>query len=81
VRGGHGTTSSGYGRYSSEKNGTKEKTLQQKGTKSEENMFVFMLFELHPRTVTLCKTYSNSWDLLKIFKMRFFWRCQYVHQQ
>jgi hypothetical protein len=38
VRGGHGTTSSGYGRYSSEKNGTKEKTLQQKGTKSEENM-------------------------------------------
>jgi hypothetical protein len=32
VRGGHGTTSSGYGRYSSGKNGTKEKTLQQKVT-------------------------------------------------
>jgi hypothetical protein len=39
VRGGHGATWSGYGRYSSEKNGTKEKTLQQKGTKSKENMF------------------------------------------
>jgi hypothetical protein len=37
VRGGHGTTSSGYGRYSSEKMAQK-KTLQQKGTKSEENV-------------------------------------------
>jgi hypothetical protein len=38
VRGGHGATSSGDGRYSSEKE-TKEKTLQQKGMRSEENVF------------------------------------------
>jgi hypothetical protein len=31
VQGGHGTTSSRYGRYSSEKMAQKEKTLQQKG--------------------------------------------------
>jgi hypothetical protein len=35
---GHGATSLGGGRYSSEKIGTKEKTLQQKGMRSEENV-------------------------------------------
>jgi hypothetical protein len=36
---GHGATTSGDGRYSSEKMGTKEKTLQQKGMRSEETVF------------------------------------------
>jgi hypothetical protein len=37
--GGHVATSSGDGRCSSEKIVTKEKTLQQKGRRSEENVF------------------------------------------
>jgi hypothetical protein len=36
---GHGTTSSGDGRYSSEKWAQKKKTLHQKGKRSEENVF------------------------------------------
>jgi hypothetical protein len=36
---GHVATSSGDGRCSSEKTVTKEKTLQQKGRRSEENVF------------------------------------------
>jgi hypothetical protein len=39
VRGSHGATSSGDGRYSSEKMAKKKKTLQQKGMKSKENVF------------------------------------------
>jgi hypothetical protein len=36
---GHAATSSGDSRYSSEKIVTREKTLQQKGRRSEENVF------------------------------------------
>jgi hypothetical protein len=36
---GHGATSSGDGKHSSEKMAQKKKTLQQKGMRSEENVF------------------------------------------
>jgi hypothetical protein len=66
VRGGHGTITSGYGRYSSEKM-AQEKTLQQKGTKSEENMFrpcIIYLAQFHGNVMPV-QSLQLVWTVLR----------------